>query len=70
MEITVKKTATKFNRHALYAIKLAHFNEEYADRIERDNEELNTILASLNEKSVYDYTCRNNNVSSIYRTTA
>lgn len=66
MENTVKKTASKFNRHALYAIKLSHFNEEYADRIERDIEELNTILASLNERTVYDYTCRNNNVPSVY----
>lgn len=66
MENTVNKTATKLNRHALYAIKLAHFNEEYTDRIERDNEELNTILASLNEQTVYDYTCRNNNVPSVY----
>jgi hypothetical protein len=45
---------------------LCHFNEEYADRIEQDIEELNILMASLNEQTIYDYTCRNNNVPSVY----
>jgi hypothetical protein len=48
---------------------LKYFNEDYADRIEKDMEELNTIMAGLDERTVYDYTCRNNNVPSIYRVT-
>lgn len=64
MENTVKSTAVKAMKRNM---KLSHFNEEWAERIEQDIEELNTILANLNERTIYDYTCRNNNVSSIYR---
>jgi hypothetical protein len=66
MENTMKSTAVKVMKRSMV---LCHFNEEYADRLEEDIEELNILMASLNEQSVYDYTCRNNNVSSIYRAT-
>ena len=64
MENIVKTTAVNLIKRSMI---LEHFNEEYADRIEEDNEEINTILASLNERTIYNYTCRDNNVSSIYR---
>ena len=60
----MKTTAVKAMKRSMF---LCHFNEEYADRIEQDIEELNTIMASLNERTIYNYTCRDNNVSSIYR---
>ena len=64
MENTVKTKAVNLIKLSMI---LEHFNEEYADRIEEDNEEINTIMASLNERTIYNYTCRDNNVSSIYR---
>jgi hypothetical protein len=63
MENAMKTTAVKAMKRSMV---LCHFNEEYADRIEQDIEELNILMASLNEQTIYDYTCRNNNVPSVY----